>query len=71
MIVHLLCTFLFALGSVIFGWAMGHFGWISLAFYCGGGVAGLLLAYPFVVLLRRRFAVGEKPTSDDLTEVAA
>jgi MFS family permease len=71
MIVHLLCTFLFAIGSVIFGWIMGHFGWISLAFYSGGGLAGLLLAYPLVMLLRLRFAAGEKQPSDDLAEVAA
>ena len=68
MIVHLLCTFLFAIGAVICGWVMGHVGWISLAFYTAGGLSGLLLACPLIAVLRLFFSSpGEQP-EDEMTE---
>jgi hypothetical protein len=70
MIVHLFCTFVFAIGSVIFGWSFGHVGWISLAFYSAGGLVGLLLACPILSLLGAQSADGDCDHAEDFREFA-
>jgi hypothetical protein len=70
-IVQLLCMFLFGTGFVVLGWAMGHFGWISLAFYSGGGLIGLLLASPVMSLLHLRLAAGDEQAAEDISDATS
>ncbi len=68
MIVQLFSAVVFALATVISGWALGYVGWISVALYSAGGLVGFMLVYPTVLLLGLRMQPQDDAASQEMGE---